>query len=213
MVILSRKMINPLTVGRLIIYRRILEQLANEGTEHIFSRDIAVLAGASASLVRQDLMKVSSNGTPQNGYSVLELSHAVTKCLGTTKKLPAVLLGAGHIGQAILHYLKSTQPHLEMKAVFEINPSLVGTNLCNVTICDVSTLEEHLRSNPAQVAILALPAAEAQEAADRLVAADVCSILNFTSVRLQVPERVFVENNDIQMSLERGAFYGDEGLI
>ncbi len=207
MVTHSKYMINPRTVGRLSIYRRVLKQLSVEGIQRIFSRDLAVMAGVSASQVRQDLMNVPTSGTPQHGYSITELAQAVVNCLGTAQATSVVLLGAGHLGQALLHYFQSTQPHLNMKAVFEVNPHMVGKHLNDVPVLDAANLEEQVREAHVCIAILALPPEEAQAAAERLVAAGVCSILNFTPIRLQVPNHVFVENNDIQMSLERVAFY------
>ncbi len=211
MVSQAPKVINPRTVGRLIIYRRVLEKLQSENIERTFSRDLAVLAGVSASLVRQDLMNVATCGTPQNGYSVVELTQAVTKCLGTTKKLPAILLGAGPLGQALLHHFQNNQPQLDLVSAFETNLELVDHELHGIPVFHVSKLEEYLAQTPAQVAILALPKELAQTITDRLIAAGVCNILNFTPTRLQVPAGIFIEYNDIQMSLERIAFYADEG--
>lgn len=207
MVIMQKNLINPRTVGRMSIYRRVLNQLSNDGTERLFSRDLATMAGVSASQVRQDLMNVPSNGTPQNGYSVEELTKAVTTCLGTSQTTSVVLLGAGHLGQALLHYFQSTQPHLVMKAVFETNPQMVGKHLHDVPVMDLLKLENQIQEDEIRVAILALPPEVAQATADRLIAAGVCSILNFTPIRLQVPSHIFVENNDILLSLERVAFY------
>lgn len=210
MIAIAKKLINPRTVGRLSIYRRVLNQLTEKNTQRIFSRDLAELAGVSASQVRQDLMNVSSNGTPQNGYSVASLSRAVTRCLGTTGPTPTVLLGAGHLGQALLHYFLATRPHLQVKAVLEVNNDLVGKHLHQVPVYHESTLEGNVRASHIKVAILAVPDDVAQDQANRLVAAGVCSILNFTTVRLRVPAEVYVENNDIQMSLERVAYYAHE---
>jgi len=122
------------------------------------------------------------------------------------------LLGAGHLGQALLHYFQATEPHLEMKAVFEVDSKMVGKHLLDVPVLHVSMLESHLKSSQVRIAILALPPEEAQKAADQLVASGVCSILNFTPIRLQVPDHIFVENNDIQMSLERVGFYAQNTI-
>ena len=92
----SKHQINPRTVGRLSIYRRVLNQLTADGIDRLFSRDLALMAGVSASQVRQDLMNVPTNGTPQNGYSVFELTKAVVNCLGTAQDTSVVMIGAGH---------------------------------------------------------------------------------------------------------------------
>ena len=48
-----------------------------------------------------------------------------------------------------------------------------------------------------QVAILTVPQDVAQETADHLVEANVRGILNFTPIRLDVPEDVRVQNVDL----------------
>ncbi len=126
--------ISSRTVGRLCVYRRILSQLLQKGSEYIFSRDLAAISGVSASQVRQDLMNVPAWGTPQNGYTTEKLLLAVNGCLGQTREINSILLGAGHLGQAILHYFNETQPKLKMKAIFEADATLVGSPLYGVPV-------------------------------------------------------------------------------
>ncbi len=207
MITTASKVINPRTVGRLSLYRRVLDGLIARKTERVFSRDLAVLAGVSASQVRQDLMHVSSHGTPQSGYCVQGLRGAVDKCLGPIAQAHTVLLGAGHLGLALLHFFRATRQNLKIEAILEVNPDLIGHHIHGVPVYHEDSLEGHVRSTGAHTAILALPDEVAQAQTDRLVAAGVMSILNFTRIRLQVPDHVYVEDNDIQMSVERVSYY------
>ncbi|PID80676.1 redox-sensing transcriptional repressor Rex [bacterium DOLZORAL124_64_63] len=201
------KTINPRTVGRLSLYRRVLNDLTGRGVKRVFSRDLAILAGVSASQVRQDLMHVASHGTPQNGYSVASLRTAVDRCLGPVSQAHTVLLGAGHLGRALLHFFKATRQNLKIEAILEVNPDLIGHQVHDVPVYHEESLEDRVRATGARTAILALPDEVAQAQTDRLVAAGVVSILNFTRIRLQVPAHVYVEDNDIQMSVERVSYY------
>lgn len=207
MITTSTKVINPRTVGRLSLYRRVLEDLTRQEVERVFSRDLAILAGVSASQVRQDLMHVASHGTPQAGYAVAALSQAVERCLGPIGQARTLLLGAGHLGGAILHFFRATRQNLSIEAILEVNPELVGQSIQGVPIFHESELEAQVRRTGARTAILALPDEVAQAQADRLVDGGVVSILNFTRIRLVVPREVYVEDNDIQMSLERVSYY------
>jgi len=209
MTVLQDKVLRPRTVGRLSIYRRVLNQLLENGSVHIFSRDLAKMAGVSASQVRQDLMNVPACGTPQNGYSAIELLLSVNRCLGLTSRSNTVLLGAGHLGQAILHHFQTTQPNLDLKAIFDVDRALVGKQPNNVPVLPVSELEKVIRSTESKVAILAVPPQVAQQLAEQLVSCGICSILNFTPIRLQLPAGVYVEDNDIQTSLERVSYYAN----
>lgn len=203
------KVLRPRTVGRLSIYRRVLNQLLESGSIHIFSRDLAKMAGVSASQVRQDLMNVPTCGTPQNGYSAIELLLSVNRCLGLASRANTVMLGSGHLGQAILHHFQITQPNLDLKAIFDVDRALVGQQINNVTVLPISELEQIINSTQARVAILAVPPHSAQHLAEQLVHCGINSILNFTPIRLQLPSHIFVEDNDIQTSLERVAYYAN----
>ncbi len=207
MVVLPETNLRTRTVGRLSIYRRVLNQLLENGSVHIFSRDLAKLAGVSASQVRQDLMNVPTCGTPQYGYAAIELLLSVNKCLRLNTTAKTILLGAGHLGQAVLHHLQSSSSQLEMKAIFDIDSHLIGQEIYSIPILPLADLKATIAKTKAQVAILAVPSTAAQALAEQLASYGICSILNFTPTRLNLPAHVYVENNDIQTSLERVAYY------
>jgi len=207
MVVLPQNSLRPRTVGRLSLYLRVLKQMMENGSVHIFSRDLAKLAGVSSSQVRQDLMNVSVVGTPQNGYTAISLLLSLNRCLGVNQTTRAILLGSGFLGQSILHHFQVTRPHLEMVAVFDVNPSMVGKYLNNVPVLPISELKNRAQVTKPQMAILTVPPEVAQPLAEQIVSLGINSILNFTPMRLQLPSHVFVENNDIQTSLERVAYY------
>ena len=61
--------------------------------------------------------------------------------------------------------------------------------------------------------MITVPAREAQDAADALVAAGVKGILNFAPVPLHVPRGVYVEDIDMTMSLEKVAYFARQGTV
>ena len=204
----------PLTaraVGRLAIYRRILAQLHHDGVGAAHSQEIARLAGMTPSLVRQDLMRVGYRGSPQRGYDVGRLDAAIAELLGAGDTDRAVLLGVGNLGRAILHYFGLAHPHLDMVAAFDTDFDLVANRCHGVPVRHLEDLEGTLAASGAAIAILAVPSREAQPLADRLVAAGVRSILNFTSATVRVPEGIYAENHDIGLALERVAFFARRG--
>ena len=197
----------PRTVGRLSLYRRVLAGLQARNVPSVFSRDLAEMAGVSPSLVRQDLMGIHYRGNPQLGYEVPCLDEAIGRKLAGQEGQNVVLLGVGHLGRSIIQYFQHHHPQLSLVAALEIDTDEIGKCLNGVPVVHLAELEGIAHRQDVRVAILAVPDREAQLMADRLVAAGVRSILNFTGVRLQVPEKVYVENTDIGLALERVAFY------
>lgn len=197
----------PRAVGRLATYRRVLAGLTADGVAAVHSQDIAGLAGMTPSLVRQDLMRVGYRGNPQHGYDVRRLDAAIAATLGGARADRAVLLGVGNLGRAILQYFRTAHPQLQMVAAFETDVDLVTTRCHGVPVRHLLDLEEIVGGEQVRIAILAVPAREAQAAADRLAALGVRSILNFTSTTVRVPEGTYVENHDIGLALERVAYF------
>jgi len=209
---MSKKMhpkgISPKSVGRLSLYRRALQKLTANNVTHVFSYELASLTDATCSQVRQDIMGIGYKGSPQLGYEIEKLQNAISKKLGNDHSQKLIILGAGHLGKAILQFFHQNHPKIELTATFDIDSELIGTRLNGVPILSIDELETTIISQEITLAILAVPSKSAQQLTDRLTASGVRSLLNFTAIRLHVPDGVFVENNDISLSLERMVFFG-----
>lgn len=203
------KGISPKAIGRLSLYRRALHSLKDANATNVFSYELANIVNVTRSQVRQDIMCIGYKGSPQAGYEISKLLQAISRKLGNDHSQKLVLLGVGHLGKAILQFFQHNHPNIELSATFDIDPELLGKRLNGVPILRIDQLEDLVISEKITLAILAVPSGCAQQLADRLTASGVRSILNFTAIRLHVPDGVFVENNDISLSLERMAFFGN----
>jgi redox-sensing transcriptional repressor len=58
-----------------------------------------------------------------------------------------------------------------------------------------------------QIAILSVPSPAAQETAKALVASGIKGILNFTTININVPPEISLEEMDIITSIEKVAYY------
>lgn len=195
-------------IGRLSLYRRLLQVLELHGVQAVFSHELATLAGTTPSQVRRDLMGVEILGTPSSGYPVLATSQAIAALLGGEAKQRIILVGVGSLGRAVLHYFQRNHAQLELAAIFDNDPGKVGREVDGLLVHDVAELPRLVAELEVRAAILTLTAEGAQEAADRLVSAGIVSMLNFTNVRLRVREGVYVEDTDIGVALERVAYFG-----
>jgi len=195
-------------IGRLSLYRRLLQVLELHGVTAVHSHELATLAGTTPSQVRRDLMSVECLGTPSQGYPVLATSQAIAALMNGEARQRVILVGVGSLGRAVLHYFQRNHPHLELAAVFDSDTAKVGRQIDGALVHGIDELAGLVAELEVRTAILTLTAEGAQETADRLVSCGIVSMLNFTNVRLRVREGVYVEDTDIGVALERVAYYG-----
>jgi redox-sensing transcriptional repressor len=194
--------ISDSTVRRLALYLRFLEQSAAQNLATISSAELAQRGGTTSAQVRKDLSFFGSFGKRGLGYSVPELSARIREILGLKRTHRVVLVGAGKMGGALLHYRGFRQHGFDVVAVYDKDPKKIGTRSNGLLVRDVRQLEADLRKEPTDIAILVTPAEAAQEVTDRLIRAGVKAILNFAPVPLAVPGDVAVQSVNMALELE-----------
>jgi len=202
----SDRRIADTAVRRLSLYLRALEQLRAEGTATVSSQDLAVWAGTTAAQVRKDLSHFGSFGKRGLGYTVDPLRERLREILGLSRSWRVGLVGAGRIGSALFEYPNFRERGFRIVAVVDRDSEKIGRDWNGVPIEDAADLEGIFVTRGVEVAVLAVPATEAQGAADRVVAAGIRGILNFAPVQLRVPPEVVVNDVDLAVELETLSF-------
>jgi len=195
------------TIGRLSLYRRLLESSIPGGRDTVFSHELAGLACVTPAQVRRDLMATGCSGSPGKGYRIRDLIEGISKFLDDPEGQSVALVGVGNLGRAILTYFSGRRRNLRITASFDVDPLKTGRVINGCRCYSMSELGDVLERGRIKTAILAVPAGKAQETTDALVAAGVRGILNYAPVPLRVPDGVFLEERDMTMSLETVAFF------
>jgi len=194
-------------VGRLSVYRRLLTGLRAESVQNVYSHQLARMAGCTAAQVRRDLMAVGYTGTPTRGYDVLGLTESIGRYLDPPEHQHVAIVGVGNLGRAILAFFANRRPKLSIVAAFDSDPAKVNRVIHGCRSYPIDQLAEVVAREKILVGIITVPAPEAQKVADLLANAGVRGILNFAPVAIHVRDRVYVEDMDITVSLERVAFF------
>ena len=97
-------------------------------------------------------------------------------------------------------------------AVFDADPGKCGMEVAGLKVRDVSAIPRELRllkqsGSKADIGIVAVPAAGAQQVAELLAENGVGAILNFAPVVLQPMRNVTVGNVDLAVELEKLCYY------
>ena len=112
-----------------------------------------------------------------------------------------IVVGGGNIGQALANYANFEKRGFVIRAVFDVNPKLVGMTIRGIEIYDADQMEDFVKKNAIDVAILTLPRSQASKVANDLASWGIKGIWNFSHVDLQVPDDVVVENVHLTDSL------------
>jgi redox-sensing transcriptional repressor len=177
---------------RLATYIRCLMQLENEGVWTVSSQEMEKLTGVSAAQFRKDLSYFGEFGKRGIGYDVADLHRRIAQVLRIQEEQTVLLVGAGHLGSALIAYPGWKPYRFRIAAVFDKDPKKIGTQIRGLAVRDVETLEAVNAEIGARMGIVAVPAWEAQNVADRLTRARVTGLINFAPTRLKVPEGVRV---------------------
>ena len=188
-------------IKRLPRYYRCVSELERENIERISSHALSIRMGVTASQIRQDLNCFGGFGQQGYGYNVKELRNALRNLIGLNRTYSVIIVGAGNIGQALANYAGFDKEGFYVKAMFDVFVSLSNRSSRNLPLYHIDMLEKYLESNKIDIAVISVTQAEAQATADRLVAAGIRYIWNFTPIELKVPADIVVENVNLSDSL------------
>jgi redox-sensing transcriptional repressor len=193
------------------LYLRCLEGWRRDGRETASSRDLAAALGVGDAQVRKDLAYLGGLGRRGVGYRVADLAVGIRSALGIDREWPAVLVGAGNLGRALLRYRGFAERGFRVVGLFDDDPRKVGHRIDGLEVLPVADLGRRARAAGAELGIIAVPWEAAQEVGEALAAAGVRGVLNFAPAVLRLPAGVSVVNVDLTIQLEQLAFQVQAG--
>jgi len=193
--------IPDIIIGRLPVYYKYLKNLQKSNKKYVSSEELAQLTGFSSSLIRKDLSYFGTFGKKSYGYDIFCLFQQINIIMGFNYQKKIILIGAGHLGQALAYNKGYFERGYELTAIFDKNPNLIGLVINDIEIKNINFLEDFIKNNEVDVAALTVPGAAAQKITDRLAAAGIKAIWDFTEVPLNVPDDILLEEQLINEGL------------
>lgn len=204
---MEEKMIPDIVVGRLPVYLRALQRMVYEGRQVTSSQELGERLGISAAQIRKDLSQFGEFGKQGTGYQIDYLVDQIREILNVNRVWEIVVVGAGDIGSAVARYGGFTNRGFAVCLIFDNDPEVIGKTIGNYTVQDTADMVPAIRQAGAQIAMLAVPASQAQEVANQLIEAGIKAILNYAPLSLNVPEDVHVQYIDPVIHLQRMTYY------
>ena len=199
--IVQDKMISQAVISRLTRYFRYLGELKNEGIERISSQELSARMQVTASQIRQDFNHFGGFGQQGYGYNVNYLYSEIANILGLNEEHNLIIIGAGHLGQALVNYMNFERRGFIFRGIFDNNPALWGTTIRGIEVMPMDRIEQFVRENAVDIAVLSIPKDGAVSVANDLVRFGIKASWNFAHVDLLLPKEVKVENVHLSDSL------------
>lgn len=200
--------IPDIVIGRLPIYLRELSRMARDGDRlTTSSHELAERLGISSAQIRKDLSHFGEFGKQGTGYHIEYLLERLNEILKLTQEWPVALVGVGFLGHALASYRGFESRGFHIAWLFDNDPVVIGERIGELVVQDVAEMEATIRARGAQIAILAVPAAVAQDTVDRLVGAGIRAILSYAPISLTAPPGVYISYSDPVVQLQQMTYY------
>ncbi len=198
------------TVERLSQYRRALASTLAANRNYVFSHELAAMLHITAVQVRRDLMLIGYGSVMRKGYDVRELISTIGSIIDAPSGLNVAIIGMGNLGRAITGYFRGKRTNMNVVAAFDVDPQKVDKVVAGVRCYNISQMRKLREELDIMVAVLAVPADQAISTASLLVSNGIKGIMNFTTVPLNVPDAIYLEEFDMITSIEKVAYFVKE---
>jgi redox-sensing transcriptional repressor len=204
---MAQKQIPDIVVGRLPLYLRSLQHMAQEGRQVTSSQELGERLGISAAQIRKDLSQFGEFGKQGTGYNIGYLVEQLQKILKIDHDWDLAVVGAGDIGSAVVRYRGFANRGFSVKMIFDNDPQKIGTQIGPFVVRDIANMVNDIQEAGIKIAMIAVPASVAQQVADVLVEAGIKAILNYAPISINVPYEVHVQHTDPSTHLQRMTYY------
>ena len=201
------KPVPDIVVSRLPLYLRALAFLELEKKEITSSQELSERLGFSSAQIRKDLSYFGGFGKQGTGYNIAFLENKLRQILKIDRNWEMILVGAGDLGSAVARYQGFTVHGFRLVGIFDNAPKKIGTKVGGLAVEDIAEMPRVVRGGKIAIAVLAVPANEAQSVTEKLVQAGIRSILSYAPITLNVPPNVKVHYLDPVAGLQSMTYY------
>jgi redox-sensing transcriptional repressor len=191
----NSKHISSAVIKRLPRYFRYLRELIRNDISRISSKELSEKMNVTASQIRQDLNCFGGFGQQGYGYNVNNLYSEISTILGTDRGYTAIIVGIGNLGKALANNSLFSKRGITITGLFDTSADVIGTEVGGLTVLDYARIEQFLKENKTDIAVLTVPKNKGKEVAEKLAQCGIRGFWNFSNMELSLKEyNVKIEN-------------------
>tara|TARA_B100001179_G_C18590032_1_gene404170 strand:- start:1273 stop:1923 length:651 start_codon:yes stop_codon:yes gene_type:complete len=208
-IMVKDSLVPEVVILRLPLYIRALSQMSQEGQAVISSKSLGSRLQITPAQIRKDLSYFGRFGKQGRGYKVDSLIEQLTNILGLNRQWNSCIIGVGRLGKAIINYPGFVPEGFKIISAFDNDPSKIGQTVNEIQILPIDQIKSSVEKNDIKIAILAVPAAIAQNVITDLIDTNIKAILNYAPIAPKVPTTLILRNIDPVLSLQSMTYYLD----
>lgn len=206
---MTEKKIPDIIIGRLPLYLRALERMGTQDIVVTSSKELGEWVGISAAQIRKDISQFGEFGKQGTGYNIDFLTTKLREILNVDRIWDVAIIGMGDIGRGLARYQGFFERGFRVVLAFDNNPKIVGMTVNEVLVQGMDKMVSAINEANIKIAMISVPAENAQKVADKLVKTGVKAILNYAPICITVPENVRVQYIDPATHLQWMTYYCD----
>lgn len=205
------KKTNPpdIIIGRLPLYLRALQRMGDAGAKVTSSQELGEWVGISAAQIRKDISQFGEFGKQGTGYNIKFLKEKLREILKVDRVWDVAIIGMGDIGHGLARYQGFLDRGFRVALAFDNSPEKIGIKIGDLLIQDTADMAVAIKKAGIKIAMVAVPADNAQGVADELAKTDVAAILCYAPICINVPQGVRVQYIDPATHLQWMTYYLD----
>lgn len=189
------------TVRRLPAYLSRLRTIKEEAIRYVSAPQLARDLSLDPTQVTKDLSYTGVSGKTKVGYEIDSLISGIEDFLGYNRKHEAFLVGAGHLGSALIQYQGFREAGLRIVAAFDTDKRKVGQEVGGVMVFHLEKLRDLASRLHITIGIITTPPSAAQNIADLMVGWGIKAIWNFAPVSIKVPDHIILQDTHLYANL------------
>lgn len=189
--------------NRLNACLKLLEELDARKAEFVTVAQLAKATGATTGTIVDDIATLRGDADVPFDLDLGDLLRDVRGALGRDNRRDVFLAGTTPLARSILECGLAGEHGLNVVAVFDDNPHLVGTELSGRQVMPYEKLAPLATRMNVRLGIVAVEDAQAQRVADLMVVGGIEALVCCGSAAVDAPDGVTVVHYDLGKSMSR----------
>ncbi len=193
--------ISGASIRRIPMYLFYLKSMQTKGAKYVTAPAMGRALNIDPTQIRKDFAEINITGKTKVGYNLVDIIKKIEFFLGYHINRKAFIIGVGNLGTALINFKGFYAEGIEIIKGFDIDTQKIGSEINGVKIYNTNTIQDHFKTTPVAIGIIATPTDQTQQVVDIMIKSGITAFWNFSTMPISAPTNIIIENTCIDASL------------